>query len=782
VRDNWAVREEIKRRYRSLLIDEFQDTDPIQYEILLYLAERPGSAAKSWREVRLAPGKIFIVGDPKQSIYAFRRADIEAYLEVVESIVLAQGGAECRLTTNFRSHAAILDAVNGIFASLMRPQQGLQPSYIPIYPAPERDGKTNTDLPRVLVRKVDADGGELDAERARRLEGESLAQWLKEEVLGKAVITNAQGEKALAQPKDVALLFRKLTDIHEYLEPFRRHGIRYVVEGERHFYAAKEIIDAVNLLRAIDNPHDRIALVGVLRSPLGGLTDCQIYQLKQKNLLDYRRAERLDKEPFPATLQELYRTLARLHEETRLLPVGSAVAHIFAFLPINLLAACAFHGEQAVANLEKLRQQAERLGREGLTTLKETIRQLERRVLEVKEEGESVLAEENLDAVRIMSVHKAKGLEFPIVVVAGCQAGSEARQASEAAAHFDWSTGLTGLRCGSILDPVGLYLGEKARLCAEAEQKRVLYVAITRAREHLVISCAPTERRSNGSFLAMLEETLGVDIKAMSQSQTIRVGEGTVVIEPIAQSLTPPGGGRSEAQREQNKNWRPFIDQWAERRRRCESVLEKPLFVTPTSLKRRQEESSEFAAQGAASVGRDLALAVGDLAHAFLEHWDFSADPKHFAARLTRFVDVYLPADLRGERDRILAELGETFQSFFASTIYRELSRASILGREVPLLMPWDGQIMEGVIDLIYERQGLLYLADYKTDRIGPSELSDTASRYRQQVEVYTRAARLGLKREVAGFKLIFLRLGKAVEMIAPNGQRSLFEDENPVS
>jgi ATP-dependent helicase/nuclease subunit A len=177
-----------------------------------------------------------------------------------------------------------------------------------------------------------------------------------------------------------------------------------------------------------------------------------------------------------------------------------------------------------------------------------------------------------------------------------------------------------------------------------------------------------------------------------------------------------------------------------------------------------------------------LALAVGDLAHAFLEHWDFSADPKHFAARLTRFVDVYLPADLRGERDRILAELGETFQSFFASTIYRELSRASILGREVPLLMPWDGQIMEGVIDLIYERQGLLYLADYKTDRIGPSELSDTASRYRQQVEVYTRAARLGLKREVAGFKLIFLRLGKAVEMIAPNGQRSLFEDENPVS
>jgi len=133
--------------------------------------------------------------------------------------------------------------------------------------------------------------------------------------------------------------------------------------------------------------------------------------------------------------------------------VGVAVARVFASLPINLLAACAFHGEQAVANLAKLKQQAELLGREGLTTLKEAIRQLEQRVLEVKEEGESVLAEENLDAVRIMSIHKAKGLEFPIVVLAGCHAGSETRQTGQAQAYFDWSTGLAGLRCGSLPEP-----------------------------------------------------------------------------------------------------------------------------------------------------------------------------------------------------------------------------------------------------------------------------------------------------------------------------------------
>ena len=91
------MRAELKRRYRTILIDEFQDTDPIQYEILLYLAEQANQSVSEWRKVRLEPGKLFVVGDPKQSIYAFRRADIEAYLEVVEKIVMAQDGIECRL-------------------------------------------------------------------------------------------------------------------------------------------------------------------------------------------------------------------------------------------------------------------------------------------------------------------------------------------------------------------------------------------------------------------------------------------------------------------------------------------------------------------------------------------------------------------------------------------------------------------------------------------------------------------------------------------------------------
>ena len=767
VRDQDRVRADLKRRYSAILIDEFQDTDPIQYEILLYLAEVQGASAKDWRKVKLTPGKVFVVGDPKQSIYAFRRADIEAYLEVVEKIIKAQNGVECRLTTNFRSNAAILDVVNGVFETLIQAQDGVQPPYIAIHPAPGRI-TAPSHVPKLLVRKIVAADQEINAETARRLEGESLARWLKEQVLGKTTILNARGESVCAQPKDIAILLRKLTDIHDYLEPLRRQGIRYVVEGERHFYAAKEIIDAVNLLRAVENPHDRLALVGVLRSPLGGLTDQQIYELHRQNLLDYRAAEKLAGKDFPPTLAELYDALARLYNGTRTMPIGAAVAHIFATLPVELLAACYFHGEQAVANLQKLAQQAELLGREGLTTLKEAIRQLEKRVLDVKDEGESVLAEENLDAVRIMSIHKAKGLEFPIVILAGCQTGIEGRHSADAEAMFDWSTALTGLRIGTISDLAGLYIAEKTRLRNAEEQKRLLYVAMTRARENLIISCAPSSRRSSGSFLSMLDGTLSDSIANAEASKAVNVGNGTVEIEVVSASLTAPSRDQGQIQTglRKNFNWQSFIDTWTRRAASYEKAQHYAPFLTPTLLKRQEEASTEAGSKINGQIFRQTpALVVGDLAHRFLQNWQFAGDVKNFEEQLYDFIDDTLPSEFKSTRRKIETELEAIFKSFFRSKAYAELAGARILGREVPFLMPWNRQIMEGVIDLIYEKNGLLYLADYKTDRIGKNELTQGAARYGQQAEIYSQAVRQSLGREPAAFKIIFLRLGEAVEV-----------------
>ena len=608
----------------------------------------------------------------------------------------------------------------------------------------------------------------MNAETARRLEGESLARWLKEQVLGKTTILDTRGATVYTQPKDVAILLRKLTDIHDYLEPLRRQGIRYLVEGERHFYAAKEIIDAVNLLRAVENPHDRLALVGVLRSPLGGLTDQQIYQLHRQNLLDYRAAEKLAEPDIPPTLADLYDTLARLHNDTRTMGVGAAVAHVFATLPVELLAACYFHGEQAVANLQKLMQQAELLGRERLTTFKEAIRQLEQRVLDVEDEGESALAEENVDAVRIMSIHKAKGLEFPIVILAGCQSGIERRHSADAEAMFDWSTALTGLRIGSISDLAGLYIAEKARLRSAEEQKRLLYVAMTRARDNLIISCAPSSRRSGGSFLSMLDSTLNDGIADAETSTRVNVGKGTVQIEVVSASLSAPSqtkGGSKPTKK--TANWKAFLGIWSRRRSAYERAQQAAPFLTPTLLKQQEQASSEVGGNLNGQIFRQTAaLVVGDLAHRFLQNWQFVNDVKDFEEQLHDFISQSLPQEYESSRAQIETDLRLIFAGFFPSKSYAELARARILGREVPLLMPWDGQIMEGVIDLIYERNGLLYLADYKTDKVAPRELRQSAERYRQQAEIYTQAANQSLRREVAAFKIIFLRTGEAVEIV----------------
>ncbi|MFQ5683643.1 MAG: UvrD-helicase domain-containing protein [Candidatus Binatia bacterium] len=773
VRDHVSVREEIKQQFKSVLVDEFQDTDPVQYEILLYLAEASGKQAGNWREVRLMPGKIFVVGDPKQSIYAFRRADIEAYLNIIEKIIKAQNGIECRLTTNFRSHEGILKVVNGVFDPLILPREGLQPPYVGIHsPEPLDVGAEVESHPlpfrKVEIRKVETEDGEANADRGRRLEAESLARWLAEEVLGKAEHLDRDHRRGVVQPGHVAILLRTMTHVHQYLEPLRRRGIRYIVEGERHFYAAQEVIDAVNLLRAVENPYDRSALVGVLRSPVGGLKDAEILQLHRENLLNYRNLISRKagvKRKSLALIEDLYGVLHRLHLETRKIPAGEAVARVFSNLPITILAAQSFSGEQAVANLEKVCRQAEVMGQEGSGTLKEVITRLQRWVGDVKKEGEGALAEENLNAVRILSVHKSKGLEFPVVVLAGCH-GAIVHGGELTEVQYDWSTDLVGLQVGEHWNLPGVFLAEKERLRDREEQKRVLYVAMTRAREHLMISCASTERQDRGSFLSMLQTSLG-DLSSLRASTLVPAGNGKVEFHAVREQLTSPIKRPKKPLDDISKSdWKPYAQLWQERARNYEAALQSPLFLSPTLLKRQEVKLAEGNLPDERRLSSPTeAMLVGELAHRFLQEWGFKSNPKDFQDQLTPFLDRWLKPTSAGDRRRIQPELEGIFRVFFASQAYMELASANILGREVPLLISWNGQIMEGVIDLIFEKDDQLYLGDYKTDRIQQKDLEQVAAKYRHQVRVYSEAARQSLSREVTGFKLFFLRLGQATQV-----------------
>jgi ATP-dependent helicase/nuclease subunit A len=275
----------------------------------------------------------------------------------------------------------------------------------------------------------------------------------------------------------------------------------------------------------------------------------------------------------------------------------------------------------------------------------------------------------------------------------------------------------------------------------------------------------------------MLDDSLNNGISDAEASKRIAVGESTLEIEVVNESLTAPSGARGKTRHPRKKpNWQPYIDIWARRSEEYDKAERSRPFLTPTLLKRLEETSTE--AGGAANVRayrQTPALLVGELAHRFLQDRYLTANGDDFEDQLRDFIGRALPREYQADRVEIESELRDIFRGFYSSQAHAELAAAHILGREVPLLIPWDGKIMEGIIDLIYERDGLLCVADYKTDRIAKNELHEAAERYRQQAEIYSRAASQSLRREVAAFKLIFLRLGEAVQVPVSQAQGELF-------
>ncbi len=764
LRDHPVIRERLNRHFKAILVDEFQDTDPVQYEIILFLCERAGRSAADWQAVQLEPGKLFIVGDPKQSIFAFRRADIEAFQDVT-GLVLAQGGRPLTLTTNFRSHASILSVVNGLFGRLLAEGRGPQPPYHALDPQPDR--RTGAGTQGVSLRLVASAGDDeeregLNAPQAVRAEAEALARWLKTEVIGREVLTSRDGPPRKVEPGDVALLFRTFTQSRDYLEALRRHGLSYVAEGEKHFYRRQEVIDLVNLLRCVRHPDDQVALVGVLRSALGTLTDRELVELAALRVLDYRGggSPDLSRHPRAAHLRRLYDAFESLHRDCPMKPLPDALDLVFARLPILELAAASLHGEQAAANLWKIRDLADDLAADPDMTLAGFVELLAGRIADPPEESESGLAEESLEAVRVMSIHKAKGLEFPIVVLAGMHAGTLAQRDPIQVQH-DWSTGVAGIRLGATGTLGGLFASEKLEARTVAEQRRLLYVGMTRAKERLILSGALTGRSSTGNFLSLLRDVIGEAVGSRDATDLL-VGE-----ERMTQIVLPADEGRPRERATKERAPRSADDlpgfemRSQARAARWAQCRERPAVLTPSTL--------ESLPQGPRGAGAQAsAAAVGSLVHKALEGWNYRDKIEVMLEQLEQGIGHGVPEEFQGTSKEIMKEARDVLKAFACSDAYAELRAATILGREVPFMMPWPSSppiIMEGRIDLLYERDGGLWVADYKTDCIAEADIPDRMELYRPQAEAYTKAVRQSFGRTPAGFKLIFLRLGKSVQV-----------------
>ena len=765
LRDHPPIREQLKRDYRALLVDEFQDTDPVQYEIVLYLAEQLGSQATSWRDAELEPGKLFIVGDPKQSIYAFRRADIEAFDHVVDRMERS-GALRCELATNFRSHEQVLRVVNGFFNALLIGEPAIQPPNVPLTAQPNRSNRFRN--PGVELRLVtpEHEDDELNSAATMRVEAEQIALLIKQWLQPAEAESSSPGAVDALRPGHIALLFRKLTQAEHYLEALRRHDIAYIIDGEKHFYRRQEVIDLVNVLRCVDSPHDRIALVGLLRSAVGGLPDPALVALQELHALDYRRVDRLTAwaSPHAEPLRRLYGALSQLHQEAPRRPLPEAVDLVFQRLPVLELAAASLHAEQAVANLFKVRQMAADLADRPTLTLTAFVDMLSARVTEQPEEAESALAEDTLDAVRVLTIHKAKGLEFPMVILAGLHHGDGPGRSSQRPLIWqDWSTGIQGLDLGDYCSLGAVLVAEKARRREEAERSRLLYVGMTRARESLVLSGAVCRRRARGALLELLEQATGGEVGRPGQSD-LSIGQVGLTQTILRAADRPPSRlPMQSALLEAGLTLDTLSSQWSQRDERWSAHTAVPLGVSPTTFHAASAQK-EFDPSLVPRAG--LAQAVGTMAHRLLQYWDFNQDVAGQLALIHRLPLNSEAESNQAKQEAILEEVGNILRAFVQSPVYERLRQATVIAREVPFLMPWGDkrQVMEGVIDLLYRYDDELWIADYKTDMITPDQITERVAKYRQQAQVYRMAVEQSLGTSIAGFEFIFLRHGMAVK------------------
>ncbi|HEY3226792.1 MAG TPA: UvrD-helicase domain-containing protein [Planctomycetota bacterium] len=730
------VRDQVKRKFDFIVVDEFQDTDPVQCEIVLFLAEEAGRRARAAEKVKLARGKLFIVGDPKQSIYSFRGADIVAYGRLRDRI-LEQGGLGEFLRTNFRSHSGIIGAVNTLFGKIIRKRGELQPDYEEIFALEGRDAALPAQ--KVEVRLFGLRGGPISSETAREAEGEDIAAWIRGNQGSLELPDRNSGKLRTLDFRDVAILLRALTDVHVLLDRLRAHGVPFVVEGEKYYYGTQEVIDFVNLLRAVADPHDAVALAGLLRSPIGGADDRTLLGMAREGKVDYRSPDP------PAAVAPVYRLLRDLHERYGRMTVPALIDEIFGKTELLELAGLSWHGEQAVANLLKMRRAAEAFESSGVTapTLRAFLRRVSRDIRELSEEGDSPLADEGLDAVRVMSIHKAKGLEFPVVFLPDLHRAHPKRD--DPPVRYDWPEGVLGVRRGPLVDEGGALLAHAWRRRGEEEAKRVLYVAMTRARERLILTGSADF--SGQCYLASLsralEEAGGPSLAAAGAR--VRAGDLDIGVRRSQWTgkLRKPPSAKAE-KRPAGAGWKSLDRVWKEREKECAEVESAPRFTSPTAL----QESRAERAQVAVDEGeRSRAAETGTLCHLVMERLEFAKpDVGGLVEAGARELGIEDPSEAR----KILA-------AFVKSDAYRTLAGAEIVARELPFFLKADGAILQGAIDLVARIGGRLTVIDYKSDREEHSE------KYGEQRRWYLEAVKRILGEKKPEFKLLFLRTGRFV-------------------
>lgn len=728
LRNNSKVREYFQNKYKTTLVDEFQDTDPIQAEIIMYLT---GEDLKEtdWSKLRPKKGSLFVVGDPKQSIYRFRRADIDIY-NFVKEIISQTGGEILELTSNFRSLNSIADYLNPVFEERF-PESGDR------YQAPMakiraiRENNYEHGVKKILVQcdsRKKEDVVEIDAE--------NIARYIKYAVDGGIKLARNEEEKSKGLNEkpvysDFLIITKHKDLLEQYANTLEKYGIPSTVTGDDFFSQSEEINHIYKLLKFLSKPDDEILLVSVLRGMFFGLSDNDLYQFKASNgYLNIFSSipESLD-ENIKNLFNNCFSTLRKYKKIINELPPSSALETIFQDLGILPYTSLKNLSKSRAANIYFLIEQVKQKETTEFYSFGNVVNHIGR-LLESKFEQRNSLEVES-NCVRIMNLHKAKGLEAPVVFLAHPHKNTKHdptqhinRREGEPIGYFAL-TKKKGIHHKKIFAQPKNWeeFQEEEQKFLDAEFERLVYVAATRAKNLLIISCKEKGNGSQNPWLSLLGNLKDDDV--------IDVPDVSIEHDSGVNELSVKDINDKKAE---ISHWRHSVSE------------ENYSNMTPTEVK---DLEKIFAGERLEGGGQDWGTAV----HNFLEFAVMTKDTGY------EDLDTYIKftfeeLDISSDRTE---EAKKIIEDFKQTDLFNRIKNAEQVETEAPISMKINPEseimnlfntktsnkpiILAGVIDLVFKEKDGWVIIDYKTDRVNSEEEYEKLRQaYLNQVEIYAKA------------------------------------------
>jgi ATP-dependent helicase/nuclease subunit A len=658
---NVSIQEYYCRRWQVFLVDEFQDTNPAQEELLNILT---------------AKAELTVVGDIKQSIYGFRRADIRVFQRFRDRI-LSNGGKEVILSTSFRTHHSLIERLNRIFTPLLGDNHQDLNAFRRETPLESREAKVREDnFLQVLVigdpLERESTSPKPNKAQRQRVEAHSIAEKIKQMLDAKTPVFDKQTRQIRPiEPKDIAILTRTWKPLEAYGEALAAMGVAVTHTGGGNLLATREAKDASALLRFLANPRDDIALVAVLRSPFFAISDRLLFQLRQSfsqedtYWWDEIKNSQFVKLSHP--IKMLQQLLNRQAETpSRILQLADRLTGYTAVIA-NLPGA-----ERRLADWKGFRQLVEELER-GTYDLFGVARRLKRLYEREVAVPRPVMGAAN--AVSLMTIYAAKGLEWALVIVADL---SKERPKSYPATRFDPHLGVAIKSKDSLGEMQKPILYSWLEHLQEQEERneavRVLYVALTRARDYLILSAAePYKGELNRLQRGLSAAKVGITTIPYTDARALPpVPPLPAIPEALPLLLDPVGSG----------------------------LLELPVTALTDYARCPQRFKLRFI-DGHPGIGEGLAYAMqtGTLVHKALEH------------NITQSQDL-LPFAEADWEESILTEAIAIAKRFFQLPIY-QYWRQTAIAKEQQISYQLDRLTFNGVIDLVGDN----WVLDYKSDR-----------------------------------------------------------------